>query len=311
MSTSGSIDFSVSRDDIITEALELVGALAEGQSPSSDQITSMSRTLNMLVKAWQGEGLNLFALERIYVFLEKNKKEYLLGSTSTDHASTEYNRTVTTQAQVTTNSTVEVDDATGMSISDNIGIKLSDGNMQWSTIINVSSLSITLADPLTGNTTLGDTIYHYTSKSNRPMKIKNVVVSDGVSENDIPIWITSRQEYIELPQKSSPGTVNQVYYDPQITLGVLNVWPTTSTVDKYLTLWVQRTLEDFDSSSDAADFPQEWYLPLSFNLAAVSCTKYGVPRFDRTYIYNLAKEYKTLAESFDREDGFQLQPEWD
>jgi len=310
VATSGNIDFSASRDDIITEALEQMGMLAEGQSPSADQLTSMSRTLNMLVKAWQGEGLNLFALQKLYVYLEKNKQEYSLSSTTTDHFSSEYNRTTTTQAQVATDTTIEVTSATDMATSDYIGIKLSDGTMQWTTISNISSLTITLTAALTGGSTSGDTIYFYTSKANRPMKISNVVLRNSISLQDTPIWNISRQEYIELPNKSSDGAVNQVWYDPQVGTGVLSVWPESDNVDKILVLWVQRTLEDFDAANDEADFPQEWFLPLSLNLAAVSCTKYGVPRFERTYIRNLAAEYKILAESFDREDGFQFQPEY-
>jgi len=89
MSTSGSIDFIVNRDDIITEALEHMGVLAEGQSPSTEQLTSMSRTLNMMVKAWQADGLNLFTIKKLYVYLEKDKKEYRKASSTTDHISGE------------------------------------------------------------------------------------------------------------------------------------------------------------------------------------------------------------------------------
>jgi len=309
VSTSGSIDFSATRDDIITEALEQMGVLAEGQSPSANQLTSMSRTLNMLVKAWQGEGLNLFTLQKLYVYLEKNKQEYNLSSTSSDNFSTEYNRTTTTQDQVATDTTIEVTSADGMATSDHIGIKLSDGTMQWTTITNISTLTITINDALTGAITSGETIYFYTTKANRPMRISNVVLRDVISLQDTPIWTVSRQEYIELPNKSSDGTVNQVWYDPQIGTGLLNVWPESDSVDRLLVLWVQRTLEDFDSATDDSDFPQEWYLPLALNLAALSCTKYGVPRFERVYIQKMAMDYKKLAESFDIEEGFQLQPE--
>jgi len=196
VSTSGSIDFSATRDDIITEALEQMGVLAEGQAPSANQLTSMSRTLNMLVKAWQGEGLNLFTLQKLYVYLEKNKQEYNLSSTSSDNFSTEYNRTTTTQDQVATDTTIEVTSADGMATSDHIGIKLSDGTMQWTTITNISTLTITINDALTGAITSGETIYFYTTKANRPMRISNVVLRDVVSLQDTPIWTVIRQEYI-------------------------------------------------------------------------------------------------------------------
>jgi len=55
MATSGSIDFATTRDDIITEALEQLGVLGEGESPSAAQLTSCSRTLNMMLKAWQAQ----------------------------------------------------------------------------------------------------------------------------------------------------------------------------------------------------------------------------------------------------------------
>ena len=93
-------------------------------------------------------------------------------------------------------------------------------------------------------------------------------------------------------------------------MGKLYTWPECDTVDKYLTLWVQRTLEDFDAGSDEADFPQEWLLPLAMNLAALSCTKYGVPGTQRNYIRGMAVGLKVMAESFDVEDGFYFQPEY-
>ena len=310
MATSGSIDFIVNRDDIITEALEQMGMLAEGQTPSTDQLTSMSRTLNMLVKTWQADGLNLFALQKLYVYLQKDQTEYDIGSGSTDHVSDEYNRTTTTAAAVATDTTVDLTSVSGLAVSDYIGIKLDNGTMQWTTVSSIATLTVTLNDALTGAVSSGVTVFYYTSKSNRPMKIKNAVVTNSPDGNDTPIWVISRQEYVDLPNKSTSGQVNQIYYDPQVGAGILSVWPVTDTVDKYLTLWVQRTLEDFDGATDDADYPQEWYLPLALNLAALSCTKYGVPRVERDYINRMALGYKSLADSFDIEDGFQLQPEY-
>ena len=311
MATSGSIDFTANRDDIITEALEQMGVLAEGQAPSPDQLTSMSRTLNMLVKAWQAEGMNLFTIQKLYVYLEKNKNEYSLGSSTSDHISTEYNRTTTSATSVSGASTITVYSITDMGSADYIGIKQSDGTMHWTTINGAPAGStVTLTDVTTASINSGVTVYFYTSKANRPMKISNVVISDSISNQDIPIWMISRQEYIELPNKISDGIVNSIYYDPQINLGKLFVWPESDTVDKYLTIWVQRTLEDFDAASDDADFPQEWFLPLAMNLAVISCTKYGVHRTQRSHIANVAHGLKTMAESFDREDGFQFQPEF-
>jgi len=61
----------------------------------------------------------------------------------------------------------------------------------------------------------------------RPLKASQArrLLSDG---QESPIWVVSRQEYMEQPVKSTNGVPNMVYYDPQLDLGVLYVWPTSS-----------------------------------------------------------------------------------
>ena len=51
MSTSGSTDFNLTRDEIITEALENIGVLDIGDDPETNDVTSMARSLNLLVKS--------------------------------------------------------------------------------------------------------------------------------------------------------------------------------------------------------------------------------------------------------------------
>ena len=100
MPTSGSINLSASRDDIITEALELLGVLAEGDSPTAAQLTSCARTLNYMVKTWQADGINLFAVQQAYLFLIKNQSVYSLLSTTTDHYTASFVETTTSAAAV-------------------------------------------------------------------------------------------------------------------------------------------------------------------------------------------------------------------
>ena len=301
MATSGSIDFVVTRDDVITEALELCGVLGEGESPNSDQLSSSSRTLNMLVKTWQANGLNLFAVQRLYVFLEKNKHEYTLNN-SGDHFTTSFVSTAINGAVSSGSSSITVDDASSILDSDNIGIKLDDGTMQWTTVNGApSGNDITLSASLTDDVNDGATVYAYTSKANRPMKIlEGYVHSDS---SDTPVEQVSRRTYWELSDKTDDGQVNQFYYDSQVSSPVLYVWPETDNVSDYLILHVQRTLEDFDAASDDADFPQEWYLPLAYNLAAILVPKYGVHPTQAKMINTWAQYYYRMAWEFDMEFG--------
>lgn len=79
MSTSGSTDFSVTRDDIIKRALRLIGVLAQGESPTSDQTTEAALALNGLVKAWQADGMPLWALKSYAVPLTNGASSYRIG----------------------------------------------------------------------------------------------------------------------------------------------------------------------------------------------------------------------------------------
>ena len=80
MATSGSFDFVLDRDDIITEALQQVGAIADGETPSSDQLTSCSRTLNMVMKAWQADGMQLYRKKEYTITLVASDNTYTFGS---------------------------------------------------------------------------------------------------------------------------------------------------------------------------------------------------------------------------------------
>ena len=110
-------------------------------------------------------------------------------------------------------------------------------------------------------------------------------------------------DYYELTNKDTSGFINQVYYDPQIGAGTLFVWPLTADERDYLILLTQRTLEDFDSTTDNPDYPQEWYMPLAFNLARYLAPKFGTPQMDYSRIMQQARELYETARGFDTEMG--------
>ena len=272
MATSGSINLSASRDDIITEALEILGVLAEGTSPSSAQLTSCARTLNYMIKAWQADGINLFAVQQVYLFLIKNQSAHSLVGTTTDHYTASFVETTTSAAALSGASSIVVTSATGISASDKIGV-YQDSTMHWTTVNGAPSGStVTLTAPLTADVASGAVVYAYTSKAKRPMRVLESVVHD---ESDTPIHVGSREEYFNQSGKGTDGRVNTIYFDPQVAAPKLYVWPQTDDERHYLKLYIQRTLEDVDAAADEVDFPQEWYLPLAANLAVLLGPKYG------------------------------------
>lgn len=308
MATSGSINLTATGTDIITEALEQLGVLAEGESPSTAALTSCNRTLNYLIKAWQMEGLNLFALKKTYLFLQENTNAYTLSSSGSHWTDTFYSTQVATAA-VATDTTIDVDSITNISDGDYIGIQCADGTMHWTTVNGAPAGStVTLTDALDAAVAVDAYVYTYTTKAGQPLDIDRIVRRD-VNNNDVPVHIAPLEEYSRLTPKTSDGPVLYVYFDPQRTQFNMNVWPETDDVTDYLVCYTVRKLDDIDTvATDEVDFPQEWFLPLSLNLATLLIPKYGTPPSHAALVSKLAKYWKDTAEGWDSEDGFQIQP---
>jgi hypothetical protein len=62
MATSGSTNFVVTRDDIITRALRIVGGVGQNETPDPSAITEAALALNMIVKERQADGMQLWKM---------------------------------------------------------------------------------------------------------------------------------------------------------------------------------------------------------------------------------------------------------
>ena len=80
MSTSGTTSFSVNRDDIIKRALRLVGAISQGQSPSTAVVDESSFALNGLIKSLEAEGMPLWAITNVSIPLTTGVNSYDIGT---------------------------------------------------------------------------------------------------------------------------------------------------------------------------------------------------------------------------------------
>lgn len=303
MTTSGDLLQTVSGLEIITEALEMMGVLGEGELSTTDQQTSLLRTLNSMMIAWQANGLNLFAVQKTYLFLETLKEGYNL---LTDHYVTKYLTTSTYDSSPSGSNVLVVTDLLSSDIlaNDPLGVYLTTGEMYWSTVASISGTSVSLTSSLPENVDEGATVYTYSSewKAKRPMKTLEgyFVQENGTS---IPMKHLPRQEYHELSRKDSVGSPLQWYYDPQVTAPTVYIWPTATNSRDVILLNVQRQVDEVNIIYQDVDLPAEWFLPLASNLAYIASSKHGVPQFDYYRIREQAKMYYEMAEGFDVEWG--------
>lgn len=81
MATSGSTDWTLTRDEIITEALEDLGVLDVGDAPETNDVTSASRALNIVLKSLQADpSIALRFIEEQTVSLVASTASYSLAS---------------------------------------------------------------------------------------------------------------------------------------------------------------------------------------------------------------------------------------
>jgi len=157
--------------------------------------------------------------------------------------------------------------------------------------------------------TADDKDYSVTDMSiSRPLRVIQAYRTDTNSSVDTPLEVITRDEYINLGNKSSTGVPVLLYYDPQLTdaLATLYVYPTPSTSaasNNTVTIYYQRPFEDFDVAADTPDFPQEWYRTVKWLLAADLAFEYQVPtdKVDRIEAKAQMAHQKVL--DFGQEEG--------
>jgi hypothetical protein len=200
MATSGSYDITYNRNEVITEALELNGQLSPGESLPSHIATSCSRTLNMMLKFWQHDGIALWRNQEVSLTLVASKAEYTLGPTGS-----------------------------------------------------------ATTDP---------------SSIQRPLFISSARLHKD-SGVEIPVNLVAGDEYRRISLKTSPGPPSMATYAATTGNGTLKIWPTPQSITEYIILNCRMPVSDMDSASDDFDFPQEWLLPIAYNLAVLVAPKFG------------------------------------
>lgn len=304
MTTSANTDFNPAVLDLIAEAYAIIRVGIEGEPLTAEQAAEALRSLNLMVKAWQADGLHLWTKTEAVLFLASGQAAYGLGGDVTTNcalASDVAQSSLTVDA-LSGATSITVDDATGIVEDDYIGIELADGTMQWTTVDeDPAGLVVPLAAALTGAASSSGVVYAYTTKLLRPTRLLNVRRRASASNVDVPLTIMERPDYFDQPNKTQPATTTLVYYDPQLVTGVLYLWEAASVETDTIRFTFERPLEQFDELTNTADLPQEWLETLTYNLAYRLAPKYSFPLNERALLRNDAELMKQKLLGFDRE----------
>ena len=229
MALTDSTDYSIDRDNLIKASLRLIGVGSIDEAPTSSEITNAAVALNIMVKAWQADGLHLWQIREYSLAPLADTHKYPLGA------------------------------------------------------------AVPAASPV----------------GYRPLRMVEVQYKNTSAGTVIDMTELSRQEYNELPNKSTEGTPVQYFYDPQLTNGNLYVWPepdSTFVSDFTIEIQYNKPFDDMDvSSTDDFEFPQEWYEAIKWGLAARLAPEYGVPIQERQQLIREADGIKGTVMAWDVE----------
>lgn len=251
-------DFSVTATDLIRDALLMVGGAGEGDPVIGEQVVDSMRVMNKMLKGWQAQGIHLWTRKSCTVFLNPDQTAYFLGSSDDDdHWAEDYVSTTLSSAHVAGTRTVALTSTTGINPDDHIGIELDDGTRQWTTLRSTTLI----ADELSGAAASGNTVYVYTSRPQRPLRLL------FCTQNDIPVEIVAFERYLSSTNKTANGRINLVHYQPVLTAGKLYIWQTSANCTDTLQVLIEHPIADVDVAGDEPVFPVEWEEAITYNLA--------------------------------------------
>lgn len=98
------------------------------------------------------------------------------------------------------------------------------------------------------------------------MSVREIVFGNTPAE--VPMARLNRDDYNNLPNKTSTGTPLQYYFDRQITQPVMNFWPTPSSSFEQVVVYRHRQIQDVGALTNTIEVPQRWQPAIMKNLAA-------------------------------------------
>lgn len=304
MATSGTSVWNESCVDIITDALLDVGAIDENDIITATQYEKGLSQLNALTKEWMATGIHVWTEEEAVLFFQQGQVRYLLGGATLDHVA-DANAWIQGQLLVPAAAganSVQLQTTVGISSGDQFGVCLDSGFTFWTTVNGAPAGNVvTMTAPLPSTASGQNFTFSYTTNIVRPLRVPRarLLYYQGLIEN--PMTVLSRKEYMDLPNKHSPGTPTQFFYSPQLVSGELYIWPQPITAAYGCRFTWYRPIMDFNNPGDTPDMPQEWINALRWNLARELGPSYTIPEQQWQRIVSMADAKLNLVADYDRE----------
>mgnify|MGYP003114452682 FL=1 len=247
MAVSGSKDFEPNVADYVEEAFERCGL---EYRTGYDSVTAR-RSLNFLFADWANRGLNRWTIQQVTQTLATGISEYPVGTiTATVGASGSLSvaETITGSSSGVTASIITKPSSTTVTLT-------------------VPSCTFTSGETITGSTS-GATTTISASPSLEDVQSSIDILSSVVrrDNSDISVLRISRGDFLNIPNKTTPGRPTQFYVDRQIT-PVVKIWPQPENSTDALIYDRLVRIDDADAAVNTVDIPFRFYPCLAAGLA--------------------------------------------
>lgn len=311
MTTSGTNSFSMTRDEIITSAFQKLGIVTQGRGLSSYDLSLATNEFNLMIKSWAAVGKYLWKSKVGYLFLVPDQASYTIDGSSSNCTESYVYTTLASAASASATS-ISVTSASGMVVGYYIGIYLynTDTDLNeifWTTISAISSTTITLADSLPYAASASANVYSYQTNINFPIGIVSAErrYINGTTDQaiyDIPMEIVAQNKYdLQVQKFNNSGNPLWLYYNKQISYGIINLWPTPSDAIYTIRFTYEQMFYDVGISTNTPDFPVEWLETLIYNLAWRLGITYGIGKERVDALREIGLEMLEKLEGYDRE----------
>lgn len=285
MATSGTFAFTANRGQVIRAAMLSIGRLGDQESPTAQETSDCAFFLNALIKQWMGKtdfapGLKVFTRRRGTLFLKNTTGPYIMGPSNTTGWTTETPVvTQTTVLAAAAATAVTVSNAAGIATGMKLGIKLDSGAVYWTAVSSVAGNVVNfITGALPSQASSGSYVYSYTITGQKCLGVSAVVLRDN-QMTDTPMTIMTSEQYDFLPNKMDPqntGDPTSVYIENQRDYTYLYTdIAVAQDTSKYLVVTFLEPTQDVNQDSDEFEYPQEWFLALSWGLAKQICPMFS------------------------------------
>jgi len=298
MAVGTTSSFSQNRNQIIDRAMAAIGIKTIQRTLTAAEVQEASDELNIMIKSWKTKDY-LWKYTEGTLFLVNGQPSYVLDG-ATANATENFSETTTTADASSGATTIAVTSASGFVVGYNIGVVQDNNTILWTTITNISSLTITLNTALTDDVASGNNVYVYQTKINRPEMINSLRVRTS-SNTDIQTTALARDSYFNIPVKANSARPNQWYYDKQLSYGTIYLWPTPNSVSDTVKFTFQKMFLDIDSAATDPDFPAEWIDPIVLGLAVRMARIKGKDQAFREQLKRDFDEAMADVQGYDRE----------